>query len=143
MAVLYAARATDVFNTSPLVKSGPSGHGGKVRTLTDTVTYATQTTSDTIVVGGGRLPVGARVLAVLMTTSVTTGSATLSLGITGTTAKYKALAAVTTANVPQVFGPAAALDVALTAEEQLFLTIGGASLPGSGTLVVSVLYAVD
>lgn len=143
MAVLYAANATNAFNTNPPVKSPPSAHGGRVRVLSDTVTYATQTTSDTIIVGGGRLPVGARVLFVKMTTSVTTGSATLSLGITGTTAKYKSLAAITTADVPQTFGPAAALNVPLTAEEQLFLTIGGASLPGSGTLVVAVYYVVD
>lgn len=143
MAILYGANAGAVFNTSPLTKSPPSGHGGVVRSLTDTVTYATQTTSDTIVVGGGLLPVGARVLLVEMTTSVTTGSATLALGITGTVAKYKAAGAVTTANVPQVFGVAAALDAPLTAAEQLFLTIAGASLPASGTLVVTVYYVVD
>ncbi len=143
MAVLYAENAGNVFNTNPPVKSSPSGHGGVVRSLTDTVTYATQTTSDTIVIGGGYLPVGARVLLVEMTTSVTTGSATLALGITGTVAKYKAAGAITTANVPQVFGPAAALDVPLTAQEQLFLTIAGVSLPASGTLVVTVYYVVD
>jgi hypothetical protein len=143
MAVLYGAAAANAFSVAPPVKSSPGEHGGLVRSLTDTVTYATQTTSDTIVIGGGYLPIGARVLEVLMTTSVTTGSATLALGITGTVAKYKAAGAVTTANVPQVFGPAAALNVPLTAQEQLFLTIAGASLPASGTLVVTVLYVVD
>lgn len=143
MATLYAAAAAQAFNSNPPVKNSPGAHGGLVRSLTDTVTYAAQTTSDTIVIGGGLLPVGARVLEVLMTTSVTTGSATLALGITGTPAKYKAAGAVTTANVPQVFGPAAALDVPLTAAEQLFLTIAGASLPASGTLVVTVLYVVN
>lgn len=143
MAVLYGAAAANAFSVNPPVKSSPGEHGGMVRSLTDTVTYATQTTSDTIVIGGGYLPVGARVLEVLMTTSVTTGSATLALGITGTVAKYKAAAAVTTANVPQIYGVAAALNVPLTTQEQLFLTIAGASLPASGTLVVSVKYVVD
>lgn len=143
MAVLYGAAAANAFSVNPPVKSSPAEHGGRVRSLTDTVTYATQTTSDTIVIGGGYLPVGARVLEVLMTTSVTTGSATLALGISGSTAKYKAAGAITTANVPQVFGVAAALNTTLTSAEQLFLTIAGASLPASGTLVVTVLYVVD
>jgi len=143
MAVLYGAAAANVFNTNPPTKASPGEHGGTIRSLTDTVTYATQTTSDTIVIGGGLLPIGARVLEVVMTTSVTTGSATLALGITGNTGKYKAAGAVTTANVPQTFGPAAALNVPLTAPEQLFLTIAGASLPASGTLVVSVKYVVE
>ena len=143
MAVLYAASATQVFNTNPPTKVSPARHGGKVRVLSDVVTYATQTTSDTIVVGGGRLPIGAQVLYVLMTTDTTTGSATLALGITGTVAKYKAAGAITTTNVPQIFCPAAAQLTAITTEEQLFLTIAGASLPGSGTLTVQVFYSLD
>lgn len=143
MAVLYGAAAANAFNVSPPVKNSPAEHGGTIRSLTDTVTYATQTTSDTIVIGGGELPVGARVLEVVMTTSVSTGSATLALGITGSVAKYKAAGAVTTINVPQIFGVTAGLNVPLTAPERLFLTIAGASLPASGTLVVSVKYVVE
>ena len=52
---------------------------------------------------------GARVLYGLMTTSASTGSATVSVGISGSTAKYKALAAYTTADVPLVFGVTAGL----------------------------------
>lgn len=142
MAVLYATNATNAFNTNPPVKGGPETGGGSVRVLRDTVTYATQTTSDTIVLGGKKLPIGATVLYVTMQTTVTTGSATLALGITGTVAKYKAAGAVTTVDVPQIYGVTAGT-VATTTEEQLFLTIGGASLPGSGTLIVNVFYVVD
>ena len=143
MAVLYGAAAANVFNTNPQTKASPGEHGGTIRSLTDTVTYATQTTSDTIVIGGGYLPVGARVLEVIMTTSVSTSTATLALGISGSTSKYKSAGAITTTNVPQIYGVAAALNVPLTAPEQLFLTIGTASLPASGTLVVTVKYVVD
>lgn len=143
MAVLYGASAANVFNTNPPVKVSPARHGGRVRVISDVVTYATQTTSDTIVIGGGHLPIGAQVLYVLMTTSVTTGSATLALGITGTVAKYKAAGAITTVDVPQIFGLSAAQLTPITTEEQLFLTIAGASLPASGTLTVQVFYALD
>ena len=97
----------------------------------------------TLVFGGGYLPVGARVLYGTLTTSASTGSATVSIGITGTTAKYKALAAYTTADVPLVFGVTAGLNVALTAQEQIIATTGGAALPASGTLTLSLFYVVD
>lgn len=144
MAQFFAANATKVFNTNPPVKVSPSGRGGEVRVLTDTVTYAAQASGDTIVVGGGKLPLGAVVLGGFLTTSVTTGSATLAVGISGTAAKYKAAAAVTTTDVPQWFGIASgALGDGITAEEQILLTIGGASLPGSGTLDFVLLYVLN
>lgn len=143
MATFYAANATNVFNTTPLVKAHPGAHGGVVRCLTDTLTYASQASGSTLVFGGGYLPVGARVLYGTLTTSASTGSATVSVGIAGSTAKYKALAAYTTADVPLVFGVAAGLDTALTAAEQIIVTTGGASLPASGTLTVSLFYVVD
>ena len=143
MATFYATKATDVFNTNPPVKVGPSGHGGVVRVMTDTLTFASQASGSTLVFGGGYLPVGARVLYGTLTVSASTGSATVSIGISGTTAKYKALAAYTTADVPLVFGVAAGLDTALTSAEQIIATTGGASLPSSGTMTVSLFYVVD
>ena len=50
MAVLYATNATNAFNTNPPVKGGPETGGGSVRVLRDSLTYATQTTSDTVVI---------------------------------------------------------------------------------------------
>lgn len=143
MTDFYANAATDVFNTNPPVKASPAAHGGIVRCLTDSITYAAQASGSTLIFGGGKLPVGARVLYGTLTTSVTTGSATVSIGIAGATAKYKALAAYTTADVPLVFGVTAGLNVALTAQEQIIATTGGASLPGSGTLTLSLFYVVD
>lgn len=143
MAVLYAANATAAFNTNPPTKNGPEVGGGRLRVMTDTITYAAQTTSDTIVLFGKKLPVGATVLGGQITTSVTTGTSTVALGITGSTTKYTAATAYTAVNIPTNFGSAAALNVPLTAPEQLFLTIAAASLPASGTLVVSVKYVVD
>ncbi len=143
MAVLYAANATSAFNTNPPTKNGPEVGGGKLRVLTDTVTYATQTTSDTIVLFGKRIPVGATVVAGYLTTSVTTSTATIAIGITGSTTKYKAAGAVTTTDVPQWFGTAAGGLSQTTTEEQVFITIGTASLPASGTLDVVLFYVVE
>lgn len=142
MATFYGIKATDVFNTNPPVKASPQSHGGRIRVLNDSITYASQASGSTLVMGGGYIPTGARILFGTLTTSVSTGSATVSVGISGSTAKYKALAAYTTADVPLVFGVTAGL-TETTADEQIIITTGGAALPASGTLVLSIYYVVD
>lgn len=142
MATFYGTKATDVFNTNPPVKASPQSHGGRIRVLNDSITYASQASGSTLVMGGGYIPTGARILFGTLTTSVSTGSATVSVGISGSTAKYKALAAYTTADVPLVFGVTAGL-TETTADEQIIITTGGAALPASGTLVLSIYYVVD
>lgn len=128
--------------TSPVTKVGPHAAGGKVKVITETFTYNTDA-AGSYAIGGGNLPVGARVLDAYFVTSVTTGSATLALGISGTTGKYITAAAVTTANQRTVSINQAALLTEITAEEQLLLTVAAASLPASGTLRIVVLYVVD
>ena len=123
-------------------KPSASVYGGRVRRLRGTFTYNTQTTSDTLTVG--TLPAGATFVSGAITTSASTSTATLAIGITGTTGKYRAAAAVTTTDVPQLFGTAATVGAAspLSAEEQVIVTIGTASLPASGTLVVDLFYSM-
>ena len=121
-------------------KPTANAHGGRLKRLRGTFTYNTQTTSDTLAIGV--LPAGATPAFIHITTSVSTGSATLAIGISGTAAKYKAAGAVTTVDVPQPFGLAARLaDSPLSADELLIVTIAGASLPGSGTLVIDFYYS--
>jgi len=143
MAILYADKATDVFNTNPPVKASPAAQGGRVRVVSDSVTMAAQTTSDTIVLFGGKLPVGAQVLYGVLTTTTSLGSAEIAIGVTGTTGKYRASAVFTATNTPTLFGVASNLLTPLTSEEQVFITIAAASLPGSGTLHVQLFYALD
>lgn len=122
-------------------KPAATVYGARLKRLRGLFTYATQTTSDTLVIGN--LPTGATIAFGSITTSVSTGSATLAVGITGTTGKYKAAGAVTTTDQPQLFGLASAVGSApLAAEEQVFVTIGTASLPASGTLVVDLYYSL-
>ena len=116
----------------------------RLKRLRATFTYATQTTSDTLTIG--ILPVGATFAYGLITTSVSMGSSTLAIGITGTTGKYKAAgSAITATDTPTLFGVATvagATDPALSAEETVIGTIGAASLPASGTLVVDLFYSM-
>lgn len=137
MTVFYGDQQT-------LVNAGttldPGFANGTVRSFTETITLATQTTSDTIVIG--TLPKGAIPLYGILINSATLSTATVAIGITGSTGKYRA-AAVKTSITPEVFGVTASTGVALTADETVFITIGTASLPSSGTVCVSMFYAFN
>ena len=72
--------------------------------------------------------------------SATLGSsATVAIGITGATGKYRA-AATHTSTAPVVFGLQAA-SVTLAAGEEIFITIASAALPSSGTFVVDLYFS--
>ena len=139
MAVLQGQQMTKLRAAQPTVPD-PAFVNGTVRCFVEEIALATQTTSDTIEVA--RLPKGAVPLYGVLSTSVTLATATLAVGVNGTTGKYRA-AGVLTATTPEVFGVNAAIGETLGAEEIVFLTIGTASLPASGTLRVVFVYAVD
>lgn len=118
-------------------------YNARLKRLRATFTFASQTTSDTLVVGN--LPAGATFAFGLINVSASTSTATVAIGIAGTTGKYRAAAAQTTTDTPTLFGPAAivgAADPALAAEEQVIVTIGTASLPASGTMVIDLYYSL-
>lgn len=119
-------------------------YGARLKRLRASFTLAAQTTSDTLVVG--TLPAGATFAFGVYNASVTLGgTATLAIGISGTTGKYAAATAFTAANAPTFFGTVAtqgAADPALSAEETVIATIAGASLPASGTMVIDLYYSM-
>lgn len=91
-----------------------------------------------------RLPRGARVLCAFMNASATMGaSATIALGIAGSTGKYRAAATYTSADTFSLFALNAATGVALAAEEQIIMTVGSAALPSSGRLLIGFLYVIE
>lgn len=138
MAVFYSAETAGV-GLNPQVKINDVAQRGRVKVLRNTITLAAQTTADTIFLGNR--PAGSRFLGILATTSVTLGASTISVGIIGTPAKYKALAVLTTVDTPTWYGLATAMALpTLTADEPTHLAIGGATLPGAGTLIVDVYY---
>ena len=115
-------------------------YGARLKRLRATFTLSATavTTSDTLVVGN--LPAGAT-----FAFGVLTASATLAIGTSGSTGKYRTAATFTTADTPTMFGNTAAVgaaDPALSAEEQVIVTVGTASLPTSGTLVVDMYYSL-
>lgn len=127
-----------------MTKLNPSAKAGRVRIASATLTYASQAAGAQTFDNPLELPIGATVVGGIVSTSVTTGSATVAIGITGSTAKYKAAAAVTATTAAQIAIPhAALLATGLTAAENVFVTTASAALPASGTLKVLLFYVVD
>lgn len=117
-------------------------YGARLKRMRATINLASQTTSDTLVFGN--LPAGATFAYGVLNSTVSLGTSTLAIGITGTTGKYRAAATFTATDTPTLFGTAAqagAADPALSAEEQVIGTIATANLPASGTLVVDLYYS--
>lgn len=124
-------------------KPRASVYQARLKRLRATFTFNSQATSDTLVVG--TLPAGATFALGAVFVSASTSTATIAVGITGATGKYKAAGAVTSTDIPNHFGVTAAVsaaDPALTAEEIVFVTIGTAALPASGTMVVDIYYSM-
>lgn len=88
---------------------------------------------------GPLIPAGAVPLLGILTTTVSLGTAQIAIGITGTTGKYRAAAVFTATDTPTLFGVASNMGQALTAAEQLLMTVTVAALPASGTLHIALL----
>lgn len=124
-------------------KPRASVYGGRLKRLRATVTLASQATTDTLQLGN--LPAGAVFAFGVLNSSVSLSTATLAIGISGTTGKYRAAGTFATADTPTMFGPAveeAVSDAGLSAEQTVIGTIGTAALPSSGTLVVDLFYSM-
>lgn len=124
-------------------KPKASVYGGRLKRLRATVTLASQTTSDTLLLGN--LPAGAVFAYGVITTDTSLGSSTLSIGTAAAAAAYRAAATFTATDTPTLFGKAAAVggsDAGATTETGVIGTIATANLPASGTLVVDVYYSI-
>ncbi len=139
MATTYANEVAG-FGTTPNTKPDGGIHGGRLRRFRASFTMAAQASGDDIVLA--KVPAGYRFAFGILNASATMGaSATVAIGISGATGKYRA-AAVFTAAAPTLFGVnTAADDDALTAEETVLLTVGTAALPGSGTAYVDLYFS--
>lgn len=120
--------------------SATQGYMARFRRYRASITLAAQASADTVVLAN--IPAGYCFAGGEITSSVSLGTATVSVGNATTPAKYKAAAVFTSVDTPTPFGPAAALAAQpSTAQEQVILTVGTAALPGAGTLVVDLYFS--
>lgn len=137
MATTYADVMTEVIAGGDKIDNLLTG--GKIRAFTETVQYDGQA-AGTIVVA--RIPKDCVILGFVLVASATAGaSATLALGIAGSTGLFRAAATYTTANTPTLVNTAAGTGYITTAETDILLTTAVAALPTSADyLKVITLY---
>jgi len=138
MATTYSNEATLYLNTTPSVKADGNAVGGRLRRYRSTIDLASQAAGDIIL---NEIPVGSVFAYGVLTSTVSLGSTTLAVGITGTTGKHRTAAVFTAANTPTLFGNEAAVgETALTAVETVRATTAVANLPSSGQLIIDLYY---
>lgn len=121
-------------------KPAATVYGARIKRFRAYVTYAAQTTSDTITLAN--IPPGATFMYGVLNADTSSGSTTIAIGISGTAGKYRAAAAFTSTNTPTIFGVCApAFAGPSAAEEQIIATLAGATAPGSGNLVVDLYFS--
>jgi hypothetical protein len=124
--------------TKPVVKRSQTAVGGRARRVISTFTLAAQAIGDRLMLP--RVPKGARGVHHVIQPSVALGAAaTLTLGIAGTVGKYRA-AAIKNDTLRETVSLAVNTSAELAADEDQFLTVGAAALPGAGILVVETIY---
>lgn len=140
----YNMKPYDGMLSTPMVIAGADqGYGGRLISLTATITMAAQASGSILKVfkaNPGWLFMGGYLL-----TNTTLGSATLAIGNATTAALYRAAAVLTTIDVPQPFMNNVAIGAGqfltspltpYTAAEEFLITTAAASLPASGILLV-------
>jgi hypothetical protein len=115
-------------------------YGARLKRFRANVTYASQTTSDTITLAN--VPAGYTFAFGVLTADTSSGSTTLAIGTSASTAKYKAAAAFTATDTPTLFGKSAVVGNAtpLASEEAIILTLAAATAPSSGLLTIDLYF---
>ena len=144
MATTFATPYNGYNSTPAQLPTADNAYGSKLQVYRAVVTLASQAAAD--IVKLFKLPAGCVPIALVVNTDTSTSTSTFSIGITGTTAKYRALAAKTTTDTPEVAMKAAAnvtngAMVPLAAAEEVILTVAAATMPASGTLTVDMIVA--
>jgi hypothetical protein len=129
--------------STPVVKaSATAGYGARLRRYRATITLASQAFGAGNEIFLAYVPAGLTFAYGAVTSSVSLGTSTISVGTAASVAKYKAAATSTAVDTPTLFGTTATVaQTALTAEEQILLQVLIANLPASGTLVVDLYFS--
>ena len=140
MASVKGANFTNITAT-PIVKIDSSEWHGNMRVQFDSYEASSLASGSDISVA--RLPKGAKVYDIIVHFDALGGSSTISVGDADSAARY--IAATSTASAGQMSmsqeGAIAGFGYENTAETDVLLTTGGASI--TGTIKVAVMYSVE
>jgi hypothetical protein len=112
--------------------------------INGTTNAAQWLTTDTALLVPGSMVRGMRFLYGMLTTSLSLGTSTVAIGVSGATGRYRAAAVFTAVDTPTPFG-AVLTGVAsgpLAADDNIIMTIGVANLPNTAThrLIVDLYF---
>lgn len=114
---------------------------GRVKCMIDSVALTTDYASGSTIVMGGKIPVGANILAIAVEVTDAQTSLTASIGVSGSTTLFaSAHAALQTADTQVIFGGRG--HVITSGADQILITTGGATATAA-TLYCVVLYSID
>ena len=137
------AGTTDGKTLSPVLGTRQRGNvvNGRVKRFRATITLNGQVAGDLLQLF--TLPIGASFVLGSTVNSVSLGAATLGIGPIGAATKYRGQSAgMTNVDTPVFFGSSGAGSSELVAEEVVYATVGAATLPASGTLVIDMLVSL-
>jgi hypothetical protein len=140
MTQTYSVETNGVDSLPAIKAAANQGYEAHLIRFRATVNLASQASGDTVVLAD--IPAGYVFAGGELTASVSLGTATVAVGNASSAGKYRAAAVYTTVDQPVLFGNTVTMAaLASTAAERLILTVGTASLPASGTLVVDTYFS--
>lgn len=137
----YSTELTGIASL-PVIKPAATAYNARIKRFRASIVLASQTLGAGNEIILAKVPAGYTFAYGVLTSDTSLGSAAVSVGISGTVAKYKASAVFTATDTPTLFGTTAQVGNAtpLAAEETVFLQVLTANLPASGNLVVDLYY---
>lgn len=140
MATTYSTQMAGVDSKPAIKPNATDGYEAHLIRFRATITLASQASGDNIVLAD--VPSGMLFAGGELITDTSLATATLAIGIAGTTGKYRTAAVQTATDTPSLFGNTAQYAAsALAAPERIIATIGVAALPASGNLVVDLYFS--
>lgn len=137
------ANVTTLLATPPSNVVSGKVADARIHAFFDSFDMATATVKKSKSLWLGYMPKGVVPLFGLLGTTATLGTATISVGITGSTAKYRA-DAVLTATSWELLGVAAGFGTEITAQEEVLITNSAtADLPTSGIVKLLMLWGSE
>lgn len=138
MAQTYSTELAPTQQSPAQRPSALAGYDARVHAFRASITLASQASGDTIVLAN--VPAGYIFNGGEIVTDTSLGTATVSIGTSGSAASMKAAAVFTSTDTPTMFGKASAIAETAPAARQVILTVGTASLPASGQLVITLYF---
>ena len=136
----YSTELAGIAST-PVVKPTAMAYGARIKRFRASIALASQAFGAGNEIILAKVPAGYTFAYGVITSDTSLGSSTVSVGISGTVAKYKAAAVFTSTDTPTLFGATAQIvNSPLTAEETIFLQTLVANLPASGNLAVDLYF---